>query len=244
MTKDELREFVIAEISMSGTINIKMSQKEIDRIIDNETKQIYEIYRDALVEKYTIIPREYFYTPEFRKNRTLKFPDCIKSVTRFEEMTCRSMMWGINDPDVNFHRAFTADLWMSPMGSDTVVFRTIQWNMWNQLKNFNLVDIQHTWNRNTHTLVVKGHDPRASVYVEVFEEVPPEQLYEDPWVRKWICAKAKKQVAKALGLIQYNTIGGATINYNLYTEEAQNDIEECKEFFASINTPDWFISFP
>lgn len=244
MTKEELREFVKDEITLSGTIEIKLTDKEIERIIDNETRQLYEIYRDALVEKYTIIPVEKFYTPEFRATRTLKFPSCVKSVTRVEEMTCRSMMWGINDPDINFHRAFTADLWMSPMGSDTVVFRTIQWNMWNQLKNFNLVDIQHTWNRNSHTLIMKGHDPRANVYVEVFEEVPPQDLYEDPWVRKWICAKAKKQVAKSLGIVTYNVIGGATINYQLYSEEADAEKKECEDFFKSINTPDWFISFP
>lgn len=243
MTKDELRKFIIEEITMSGAINISLPDKEIDRIIDNETRQLYEIYVDTITDKYTIVPCGMFYTPEFRQNRMLQFPDCVKSVGKVEEMKGRSTMWGINDPDISFSRAFQADLWMSPMGSDTVVFRTIQWSMWSQMKQFNLVDIQHSWNRQTHRLLFTGHDPKTNVFIEIFEKNPENDVWEDPYSRKWICAKVKKQVAKMLGLFTYNIIGGVTINSNVYSTEADADIEECNKHFAEINQPDWFIKF-
>jgi hypothetical protein len=244
MTKDELVKFVNNEITMSGALNIPIPESEIIRIIDNETNQIYDLNRDAVLEKYTIVPHGLFYTEEFRKTRTLQFPKCVKSVGKVEELKARSMMWGINDPDISFTRAFQADLWMSPMSGDTVAYRTIQWSMWNQMKQFNLVDIQHSWNRTNHTLFFKGHDPQSNVFIEIFEKVPEEDLWEDPWVRKFICAKCKKQVAKMLGLVTYTLLGGATINASVFSEDADNDIQQCTEYWDKINQPDWFIAFP
>lgn len=244
MTKEEFKDFIVNELTMSGALKqMTLPDKEIYRIIDNETRQLYDIDPDALKQSYTIVPNQYFYTPEFRATRTLKFPKCVKSVGAVVEMTGRSVMWGINDPDISFSRAFQADLWMSPMGSDTMTFRTIQWSMWSQMKKFNLRDIQHSWSRTEHTLLIQGHDPRGNVFIQIFEEVPNTELWEDPWVRKWIAAKCKKQLTLLLGIFTYNLIGGVTINSNLYEQQADKDIEECKEYFKGINNPDWFITF-
>ncbi len=61
------------------------------------------------------------------------------------------------------------------------------------------------------------------------------------WVRKWICAKAKKQMAKAIGLFSTSLLGGTTINHQMLTEEANSEIQECKDFFDKTNVPDWFL---
>ena len=244
MTRDELVGFIRNDITVGGALDINISDDEINRVIDSELKTIYELYRDSLQRKYTIVPLTLFYTPEFRANRTIQFPKCVKSVVKVNEMKTKTMNWGINDPDISFNRAFQADLWMSPMSGDTIAFRTIQWSVWSQMKNFILTDIQHHWNRNTHQLLFTGHDPRMNVYIELYEEIPLDQLSEDPWVRKWICAKVKKQVARLMGLIQAQYIGQAVLNVNMFTDEAEKDIEECTKYWDGINQPDWFIAFP
>lgn len=244
MRKDDLVKFVQNEITFSGAIAINLPNAEIERIIDNETRQIYDMDREASVKKYAIIPHQLFYTPEFRKTRTIQFPDCVRFVTKVEEMKARSMMWGINDPDISMTRAMQADLWMSPMGSDTVMYRTIQWSSWDQMRNFNLVDIQHSWNINEHTLLFTGHDPKNNVYIELYEKVPETDLWENPWVRKWICAKCKKQVSKMLGVFTSNLIGGTQVNANVYSDDADNDMQECKDFWDKSNTPDFFLCWP
>lgn len=244
MKKDDLVKFVQNEITFSGAIAINMPNAEVERIIDNETRQIYDMDRDSTMKKYAVIPKELFYTPEFRKTRTIQFPDCVRFITKVEEMKVRSMMWGINDPDIAMSRAMQADLWMTPMGTDTVMYRTIQWSSWDQMRNFNLVDIQHSWNPNTHTLLFTGHDPKNNVYIELSEKVPETELWENAWVRKWICAKCKKQVSKMLGVFTPTLIGNTQINANVYSEDADNDIQECKDFWDKNNTADWFICWP
>ena len=69
-------------------------------------------------------------------------------------------------------------------------------------------------------------------------------MWEDPWVKQWIAAKCKQQVAKTLGVFTVTLIGGVTVNNNLYTEEANNDLNECKERWKDMQQADWFETTP
>lgn len=229
------------EVTMSDSINLSLTDKEFSRVIDKETNMIYELYPEAIKYDFVIIHHSVFYQPEFRKNRIIQFPDCVLSVIKFEEMRRRNQMFGIADPDFSFNRTFQADMWMGPhMSMDTVLFRTIQWSVWDQLKQFNLVDINHIWNRTTHQLYVKGHDPETHVYCQVAVKVEPQKLWEDPWVKQWIAAKCKLQIAKKIGTFTVTQIGGVTVNTNLYTEEANNDLTDCKEHWKDMQQADFF----
>ena len=243
MTKSEMLDCLKDEVTMSGSLNVSITDKEYSRVIDKETNMIYELYPEAVRYEYCILPPAVFQAPAFRRTRTIQFPECVLSVVKFEEMNRRNQMWGVADPDFSWNRMFQADLWMGPtMALDTVLFRTIQWSCWDQLKQFNLVDIKHTWNRSSHTLLVTGHDPFNNVFCEVATKVPGESLWEDPWVKQWISAKCKLQVAKKLGTFTVTGIGGVTINTNLYTEEANNDITDCKEHWKDMQQADFFCT--
>lgn len=243
MTKNEFIEWLKNEVTMSGTLNLSLADKEYERIIDKETNMIYELYPEAVSYNFCVIHKNVFYTPEFRRNRMIQFPECVLSVIKFEEMRARNSMWGIADPDFSWNRMFQADLWMGPqMAMDTVMFRTIQWSTWDQLKQFQLVDIKHKWNRAKHQLMVEGHDPYCNVFCEVACKVDGPELWEDPWVKQWIAAKAKLQVAKKLGTFTVTAIGGVTVNTNLYTEEANNDLTDCKEHWKDMQQADFLYT--
>ena len=52
-------------------------------------------------------------------------------------------------------------------------------------------------------------------------------------------------LSAAIGTFTATTIGGVTVNYNLYTEEANKDLDECKEFFKNLRDADhFFITVP
>ncbi len=48
MTKSEFVQWLKDEVTMSGTIEISLSDKEYERLIDKETKMIYELYPEAV----------------------------------------------------------------------------------------------------------------------------------------------------------------------------------------------------
>lgn len=245
MTRAEFKEWLKDEVTLSGALAIDIPDKEYDRVIDRGLKMLYQINPDALKESYCIIPCEYFYTPEFRKNRIIQFPECVMSINRFVEMKQRNIMFGANDPDFSFNRAFMADMWLgSQMNMDTVMFRTIQMSTWDQLKRFTLIDIKHRWSEADHSLLVLGHDPRVNVFVGLHVKVDDSELFDNIWCQKWIAAHMKLRACTLLGLFTTNLIGGVTINTGTISDEANKDIEDCKNYFKEANTISWFRTIP
>lgn len=237
------------EITMSGTIKINVQPKELERVINRELKMMYQLYPVAVEHDYCVLSTDIFYSPEFRRTRRIQFPDCVLNVGHFEEMRRKNSLFGLaGDPDFTFGRFMNQDMLIPGnfLSTDAVVYRTIQMSTWDQLKTFNLSDIKHTFDEASHVLnVFDGHDPIAPVFCELYVKAPEEKLFDDPWVQKWMGAKCKLQVAKAIGTFTATTIGGVTVNYNLYTDEANKDLDECKEFFKNLRDADhFFITVP
>lgn len=245
MTRAEFIEWLKGEVTLSGALSINLPDAEYNRIIDRELKQLYELYKDTLRETYTIIPVEYFYKPEFRKNRTIQFPSCVYSVNRFVEMHRRNSLLGFNDPDFSFNRAFMADMWLgSQVNLDSVAYRTIQMCNFDMLKRFTLIDIQHRWNYPSHTLLVLGHDPRVDVWCGLHVKVDEQELFEDTWVQKWISAHCRLAGTRMLGLFNVQLLSGVTLNIDTISNNATDDLEKCREYFNQTNTPGWFRTIP
>ena len=248
MTKKEMIQWLKNEVTMSGSINISLTDAEYERILDKEINMVYQLYPVAVKHQYCVIDKRQFYTPEFKANRTIQFPDCVLAVGRFEEMKRRNTLLGINDADFSFNKCFQADMWFNNSygASEGVLFRTIQWSLWDQMKVFTLVDIRHDWNEADHTLLVLGHSPTiGDVWCEVWTKVPPTELYDDPWVRQYLCGKCKLQVAKMIGTFTTTLPGGVQVNYSLWTEEANKEIEECKEQWKmQTNAEHFFLTTP
>ena len=248
MTKNDFIKNIVDEITISGSLNIEVKTDEIERIIENEKRNVFRNWRDTVELRYGIVPVTQFRTPEFRASRTIQFPDCVLNIGHLEEMRRKNSLFGLaGDPDFTFGRFMNQDMLIPGnfLSTDAVVYRTIQMSTWDQLKTFNLSDIKHRFDEVSHVLTVLGHDPIAPVFCELYVKAPEEKLFDDPWVQKWMGAKCKLQVAKAIGTFTATTIGGVTVNYNLYTDEANKDLDECKEFFKNLRDADhFFITVP
>ena len=66
MTRSEMVQWLKDEVTMSGTINITINDKEYSRIIDRELRTLYELYTVAAEHSYCVIPVYVFASPEFR----------------------------------------------------------------------------------------------------------------------------------------------------------------------------------
>lgn len=245
MTKDELTNWIDNEITLGGSIDIKLPRQEIRRVIEKATREVYLLYVDSVEQKWMLMPKALFYRPEFRANRVIQFADCVTAVTRFQEAHKMYNFYGFNDPDMSFQKAVNSGIYFgSQFNNEWITSMQISWLSWDQMKTFSLVDIRHSWNPNTHRLQVLGHDPKADVICEIMTKVPEQELWEDPMVRKYIGGKCKVEVSRLIGTFTTNLIGGITVNSGLYKDEGTEEINEAKEYFKETNKGDWFVSFP
>jgi hypothetical protein len=241
MTRPELIDLVIADITASCSLPFSPPTNEIERIILLEQKWLYREYRDALDARWYIVNKTLFHTAEWKTNRTFQMPACVEGISTIYEMTSGQRVFGINDPDMHFDRLMAADMYLSPLSSDQITYRTIQWSFWDLAKQFNLRDVQFKFNLNTKRVNILGRDLQESLFVTTLNRIPEEDLYEDALVIKWMIAKAKISLAKILGTFNYNLLGNVTINFSDIRAEGKEELEELKEKIKSDSVPDWFI---
>ncbi len=244
MTKEELVQMVKDELTASCSLPYTPPDNEIIRIIDKEMRWLYREYRTLLQDQIYIINKKYWDSPEFKDSRSIQLNDCTIAVKSVIEMTSGSRVFGINDPDLSFDRLMASDLYLTPLSSDQITYRTIQWSFWDLARSFNLRDINHDFNINTHRLKITGRTPDESLFVLAMDKIPDEDAYEDTIVIEWMIAKSKISLSRILGTFTYNLIGGVTINYDLYRQEGQETIKELQEKIKGDDQPDWFIMFP
>ena len=243
MTRQELVNYVNGEITASCAIPFSVPDKEIERIIDLESKWLYREYRDAVQDAYYVLDKKYYQTKEWKSTRTYQLPECVMAIKYIFEMTSGQGVFGIHDPDMSFDRLMAADLYLTPLSSDQITYRTIQWSFWDLAKQFNLKDIQHHFNINTKRLIITGRDPVESLWLTTLNMIPNENLYDDPLFLKWIIARAKIQLARIIGTFNYTLLGGIQINYADIRLEGQEELKELKEKIKTDQSPDWFMMF-
>ena len=241
MLKQELIEMVKGEITSSCSLPFSPPDKEIERIISKEMRFLYREYRTLLQDKIYIINKSYYCTPEWKATRTFQLNPCTEGIKQVKELTGGSRVFGINDPDLNFDRLMASDLYLTPLSSDQITYRTIQWSFWDLARAFNLVDINHDFNPNTHRLIITGRTPIQSLFVLAMDHIPEEDAYEDTIVIEWITAKAKQSLARILGSFNYQLLGGVTINYDQWRNEANEELGILREKIKGDNPADWVL---
>ena len=244
MTKEELRKEVQDELTASCALPYSPPDKEIDRIIDLEMRWLFREYRELLHDRIYILNKRYYTSQEFKDTRAFQLNKCTEGIKKVIEITDGNRVFGINDPDLNFDRLMASDLYLTPLSSDQITYRTIQWSFWDLARAFNLRDINHDFNPNTHRLVITGRTPVEHLMVLAMDHIPDEDAYEDPVVIKWMIAKGKISLARIMGTFNYQLAGNVTINYEQWRTEGKEELDELKELISSNNTPDWFIMFP
>jgi hypothetical protein len=244
MTKAELVEEVKSELTSSCSLPYSISTKEIERIIKKEMRFLYREYRELIQDRIYILDKSYFVSDEFKDTRTFQMNSCTEGIKKVIEMTDGSRVFGINDPDLSFDRLMAADLYLTPLSSDQITYRTIQWSFWDLARGFNLRDINHDFNPNTHRLIITGRTPTDSLMILAMDHIPEEDAYNDTIVLEWMIAKGKVSLSRILGAFNYNLLGNITINFEQWRAEGQEELERLREKIIGDNCPDWFILFP
>jgi len=241
MTRPELIKEVQDALTSSCALPYSPPDDEIDRIIGIEMRWLYREYRTLLQDQIYILSKDYYLTQEWRDSRTFQLPDCVAGIKKVVENTSGSRVFGINDPDLNFDRLMASDLYLTPLSSDQITYRTIQWSFWDLARAFNLRDINHSFNLNTKRLVITGRDPVDSLMILAMITIPDEDAFEDPIVIKWMIAQGKRSLARILGAFNYQLLGNVTINFEQYRTEGNEELQELKDKIKGDDVPDWFV---
>jgi hypothetical protein len=242
MSELELIADINDEITFSGALPYSLPEKEIRRIIANDSKYFYDNWRYAIESQYLLLPPELFSSPLFKKKRQIILPDCVQFVVDFKEAKGGSIFATI-DRDFAEQKFIGSEIYLTPFIGESIMYRTVIFSFLDLTKGMMLDTIAYDYNKNTKQLGVLGRTPATSAVLRVFKKIEPDKLYEDELFQRYVRAHAKVRLAHMLQTFNYTLPGDVTVNYQNITTTAEKEMEAVVAMMKGENTPDWMYLY-
>lgn len=240
MTEQELITDINDEITFSGALPYGLPEKEIKRIIENDSRYFWDNWRHAVESRYLLLPLELFKNPTFKKFRQIQLPDCVQFVVDFKEAKGGSM-FGTIDRDFADQKFIGSEIFLTPFIGESIMYRTVMFSFLDLTKAMVLDTIAYDYNKNSKLLGVLGRTPATAAVVRVFKKLDQDKLFEDEMFQRYVRAHAKVRLSHMLQSFDYTLPGGVKVNYQNIVTVAEKEMEEVKTMMKGENTPDWMF---
>lgn len=240
MTEIELIQDINDEITFSGALPYGLPEKEIKRIITNDSRYFWDNWKHAVESQYLLLPQELFTHDNFKKFRQIQLPDCVQFVVDFKEAKGGSL-FGTIDRDFSEQKFIGAEIFLTPFIGESIMYRTVMFSFLDLTKSMMIDTIAYDYNKNSHMLGVIGRIPKTAAVLRVFKKLEPNKLFEDELFQRYVRAHAKVRLSHMLQTFNYTLPGGVTVNYQNIVTTAEKEMEEIKLMMKGENTTDWMF---
>lgn len=240
MTEAQLIADINDEITFSGALPYGLPEKEVKRIILNDSRFFWDNWRHAVESQYLLLPLELFNTANFKKLRQIQLPDCVQFVVDFKEAKGGSIFATI-DRDFAEQKFIGSEIFLTPFIGESIMYRTVMFSFLDLTKAMLLDTIAYDYNKNTKLLGVIGRTPKTNAVLRVFKKLDQDKLFEDEMFQRYVRAHAKVRLAHMLQTFNYTLPGGITVNYQNIVTTAEKEMEAVNTMMKGENTPDWMF---
>lgn len=238
MTEAELMRDLKDEVTFSGAMPYTVPDRELKRIIENDTRYFYDNWRHAVESRYLLLPVTLFEGERFKKFRTIQLPDCVAFVVDFKEAKGGSIFATI-DRDFAEEKFIGSEIYLTPFMGESIMYRTIIFSFLDLTKGLMIDTIAYDFNKNTKLLGILGRTPKTPAVLRIMKKLDRDKLFDDELFQRYVRAHAKLRTAHMLQTFNYSLPGDVTVNYQSITTTAEKEMDEVKAMMKSENVPDW-----
>jgi hypothetical protein len=242
MTEHQLIQDINDEITFSGSLPYSLPEKEIKRIILNDTKYFWDNWRHAVESRYLLLPQEIFTTPQFKKFRQIQLPDCVQFVVDLKEAKGSSIFATI-DRDFAEQKFIGSEIYLTPFIGESIMYRTVIFSFLDITKGMMIDTIAYDYNKNTKQLGILGRTPAVPAVARIMKKLEEEKLYEDEVFQRYVRAHAKVRLAHMLQTFDYTLPGDIKLNYTAIVTTAEAEMTAVKDMMKGENTADWMFLY-
>jgi hypothetical protein len=242
MTEQQLIQDITDEITFSGALPYSLPEKEIKRIIENDSRFFWDNWRHAVESRYLLLPLELFKTPQFNKTRQILLPDCIQFVIDFKEAKGGSIFATI-DRDFAEQKFIGSEIYLTPFIGESIMYRTVIFSFLDLTRGMLLDSIAYDYNKNTKQLGVVGRTPQTAAVARVYKKLEQDKLFEDEVFQRYVRAHAKVRLAHMLQTFNYTLPGDVTVNYQNIVTTAEKEMTAVETMMKGENTADWIYLY-
>jgi hypothetical protein len=236
-------------LTISCSLPFTVPTKEIRRIINLSAEWFYKHSENAVEERYFVIPKAIFTSPEFACDRVVILPTCVLSVHSLNQnngadsSSLTSNFDGTSDTSVN--KFFFRDIFFSSTGlsnsSEALMYYIISASFIDLVDHVSKSPISYTFNPNSHKLHISGKNPQRDVILGLYKKVELPFLMNDEIFFRYVLAKTMMQLSRILGTVEMAMPGGATINVDSYKAQAEADLQEIIDEIKTESGSDFFF---
>ena len=242
MTEAELISDINDEITFSGMLPYSLPEKELSRIIKNDSLYFYDNWRHAVESQYILLPKDVFKADGFKDKRQLIMPDCVQFVVELKEAKGGSMFATI-DRDFSENKFIGSEVYLTPFMGESIMYRTIMFSFLDLTRGLILDTIAYDYNKNTKLLGIVGRTPKVDAVAKVFKKIEVDKLYEDELFQRYVRAHSKVRLAHMLQTFNYTLPGDISLNYQNMVATAEKEMEDVKAMIKGENTTDWMFLY-
>ncbi len=242
MTLKQLKDDINNEITFSGALPYSLPPKELDRIIENDSKYFYDNWRHAVESRYLLLPLQVFEAAQFKKTRQITLPDCVQFVVDFKEAKGGSIFATL-DRDFAEQKFIGSEIYLTPFIGESIMYRTIIFSFLDLTKGLMIDTIAYDFNKNTKLLGVIGRTPKTNAVLRVYKKIDQDKLFEDELFQRYVRAHAKVRLAHMLQTFNYSLPGDITLNYTTIVTTAEKEMDAVTTMMKGENTTDWIYLY-
>ena len=244
-TIEELVDFVQNDLTIGCALPRNLPDSEIQRIVETRALPwFYRNYQYAVQKLYYFIHQDAFGTEEFTKYRHVNVPCEIQSVVYLYEVRGDSLFQlGINTPNLSVNLGVTNQPYLSSYVTtigELGVYKTILDSMSDMLNQMNKYTMKFHFNYLSHRLHILTN-VQYNVIMEVYANIPRENLFTDDLFIKYVTGWAKVQYGNMTGRYDWTLPGSVKINSADLISQGKEEVKEVEDEIKGMSNSAFFF---
>lgn len=241
---------IIQELTQSCALNVPIPASAIPNLILQAAQFFWENDDQSIEERYYCIP--YNAIEKCGPNKTIKLPPQILSVFGVYKLN-NSFNYGVLG-DFSLERMIlnNSALAAGAGGSLSDVFGTGT--------GYNLVDIMgalyevqtykymfdypitYNYNQFSNELVLLGSLGHSDIMLQVYKRLKIQDLYKSYYFFRYCVCLGLRSMATIMGTYEFKLPGGITINYQVWRDQAEQEMDKIYEWMKENHSADYFFN--
>jgi len=240
---------IIQELTQSCALNLPIPASAIPPLIQQAAQFFWENSDQAIEERYYCLPNS-----EIKRcgpNNIVKLPEQIISVFGVYKTTEQYSFGTMGDFSLerivmnnsamaaglggNIHTAFGGGSGYNLTDVTAALYEVSTYQA--------LFDAPLTFNFNEFSkeLVILGALGDSDLVLQVFKRCKIQDLYKSYYFFRYCVCLGLRSMATIMGTFEYKLPGGVTLNYSVWREQAQSEMQEIAEWINKNHSSDYFF---
>ena len=234
------------EVTSACSLPIPVPVEKIPMYILMAAQWFWENVDNACEDRYYVIPNNCI---NRGLNKTIQLPPQIRSVYGCHKLNQPLSRGAMGDFSVERMILANGSLYGSAMystqgngvrpGISDAIFTMYEVSTFDQYLN---PPLSFNYNEYSNKLILLGGLGGSDLLIEVMQKLRLQDLYNSVYFFKLVSAYVRKALAQIYGTYEFKLPGGVTLNYSIFADSANEDIDEVKQWVENNRSTNYFFN--